>query len=348
MKSLQFSDFFTIVADPRANAIVTSGMPNDQRYFEELLEKIDIVLPQVRIEVVIADVTLSKGQARGIDSFGFNYVNNDFGFEINQGSSLPIQVDVNTFKNLDMSAVITAAKQNSNVRILSSPVIVTTHNKEAFISVGEQRPIVTSTSSGVDSDSAIRSNVELRPIELRLQVTPLIGNNGVIQLQINQKVEDVGDTVLIAGAGEQPIIISREAESYVSVGDNEMVILGGLQQNSTRYNDNRLPILGDLPLVGKFFGRQSKDDTRNELIIFIKPHIINDTAQANESTLKELPKYSSEQELRRYIDDGIIPSRIDENDPMLNPDASKRITTPVSTENSAPNGPRNRRGGSLR
>src|SRR5690606_13777092 len=113
------------------------------------------------------------------------------------------------------------------------------------------------------------------------------------------------------------------------------------------YNDNRLPILGDLPIIGKVFGRQSKDDTRNELIIFIKPHIVNDTSQASESTLRELPKYSSEPELRRYIEDGIIPSRIDENDPMLDPDAVMPFT-PVPQDERIINGPRNRRGGSLR
>lgn len=310
--NLQFSDFLTIVPDERANTIVASGTQNDIDYLGRLIEEIDTLLAQVRIEVVITEVRLSENDTRGIDSLNFRYnvlnpsetsennedEDSDPGFGDNSdqkfastsdfyGASIPgVTWGPDGF---GIEFALNAINSNSNAKILSAPTIVTTHNKEAVVSVGEERPVLVSqvSDSGTGTSGVVtRDQIQFKDIKLELKVTPLIGSDGVVQLEIDQQVQSVVGREEI-GDRSQPIIGSRQATSYVSVRDGEMIVLGGLQSLDITESGARMAILGKIPLLGELFTSDSEDFTKTELLIFIRPTIIRTTQEADEDA-KEL------------------------------------------------------------
>ena len=314
-ENLQFSDFVRIVADPRGNSIVAYGTPSDLVYLKEIVDKIDILLAQVRIEVIIAEVTLTKDRLRGIDAFtaDFNLMNAS---EINFGVTAPGTSRVpsgfsfsGSVKDFSISAVIDTARRNSEVTVLSAPTIVTTHNQEATINVGESRPVITASQSDSTLGTSIRSNIQFRDIGIELKVKPLIGANGIVQMEIDQKVESVVSTVTIDG-NEQPIIGVRQATSFVSVADGQIIVLGGLQEVNETKGNSRLWLFGSIPVLGRLFGSKTLEETKRELLIFIEPHIITETAEANRDAEREIEKLRSKEKLEKFRESGTFGDNI--------------------------------------
>ena len=279
---LQFSEYLSLVADERSNAVVVYGTQRDIEFVSDLIADIDVLLPQVKIDVVIAEVTLTDEDSRGIESFGISYDENDeVRFNINDGSDVGWNLGGSlediflrswTVSGFTMASVFDTARRDSNVTVLSAPTLVTTHNREAVINAGESRPVI--TSSNTDSTGLnTRSQVQFKDIGIQLKVKPLIGSNGVVQMEIEQVVESVVDEVLIDG-NSQPVIGKRQATSFISVSSGQMIILGGLQENSVRKVDGKMAILGDIPIIGsRLFSSKREKSIRRELVIFIKPTV---------------------------------------------------------------------------
>lgn len=306
LRSLQFSEQLTIVPDPRSNAIVASGTATDLAALESLIEKIDVLLAQVRIEVVIAEVSLTDNDARGLDAFGITFNsggNNEVGYSFTGPES--VFTASGTLKDFRIETVFRTAQQDNRVRVLSTPTIVTTHNQEATIIVGESRPVITATQSDLGTGSSLRSNVSFRDIGIELKVKPLIGSNGVIQMEINQKVENVVRTILIDG-NEQPIIGKREATSFLSMGDGELVVLGGLQEVNNTKSTGRIALFGRIPVLGGLFSSRKLEEVRRELVIFIRPQIIATTEAAFLDALRRVDQSSSREGLEGYMRDNTI------------------------------------------
>ena len=308
-KNLQFSDFVRIVADPRGNSILAYGTDSDLVYLKEIVEKIDTLLAQVRIEVIIAEVTLTEDRLRGIDAFSTGFKIKDLD-EVAFNVSGPGTSRVPTgfsfaglAEDLSIQAVIDSARRNSEVTVLSSPTIVTTHNQEATINVGESRPVITASQSDSTLGTSIRSNVQFRDIGIELKVKPLIGANGIIQMEIDQKVESVVSTVTIDG-NDQPIIGVRQATSFVSVADGGLIILGGLQELNESEARSRLSFFGSLPIIGGLFRAKTNEESRRELLMFIEPHIITETAEANRDAIEEIDQLKNKEQLETFRKSG--------------------------------------------
>ena len=298
----QFSPYISIVADERSNSIVTYGTDNDLRQIEDLISQIDVVLNQVRIEVVIAEVGLTDQQVSGLESFGIDFKKPIAGLispgNYNLSASTPNLGDTGnpslnlqtSLKDFSLAFVLNKAKEDRNVKILSSPTIVTTHNHPASINVGEARPIITSSTSSLNnSDLATRSTVEYRDIGITLRVRPLIGDNGLIQMEIEQIVETVVDTQTIDN-NVQPIIGTRRATSFVSIQNEETLVMAGLQSVESQNSDGKVFILGSIPVVGRLFSPKSKKEITRELIIFIKPIIVMDRGNPRGDAMNESVK----------------------------------------------------------
>jgi general secretion pathway protein D len=312
--NLQFSDFLTIVPDERANTIVASGTRSDLSYLEQLIEEIDTLLAQVRIEVVITDVSLNKDQTRGIDNFGFNFTitNPDTDFSDAQEYWTLSPGDFYGVKFSDIrwgesgssiGFVLDTAKTNRNVSVLSAPTIVTTHNKEATVSVGEERPVITSVIRDTTAATTTQEQVQYRDINLELKVTPLIGSDGVVQLEIDQQVQSVIDTVSV-NDNPQPVVGTRSATSYVSVRDGEMIALGGLQSVDKLKSSGSMAILGGIPLLGELFKSKSTEDVRRELLIFIRPTIIRSAEDADRDANELIDVLEGSNEIKGYLQEG--------------------------------------------
>ena len=186
--------------------------------------------------------------------------------------------------------------------MLSTPTIVVSHNQEATINVSQSRPIVTSSTSSLNNASNnTRSSVEYRDIGIQLTVTPLIGSDGTVQMEVEQLIEDVLGEVAIDG-NEQPIIGKREATSYLSVRDRDVIVLGGLQENRQKAGNGSLEGLGDLPLIGGLFSSKRREYTRTELIIFIQPTILTNPSDAAQDTTEQINAAMETYAVRKYLE----------------------------------------------
>jgi general secretion pathway protein D len=203
-----------------------------------------------------------------------------------------------------INAVLSAAESDSDVRILSTPTIVVSHNEEGVVNVSESRPIITSSSSSLETNSTnVRSNVEFRDIGIQLTVTPLIGADGSVQMKIEQTVDNVAGTTEIDG-NQQPIIGRREATSTITVNSGEVIILGGLQENRKNDSSAYFPVLGKLPLVKEVFGGDSTDYSRTELIIFVRPTVLSRPGDAQAMSAEKLQAIEGGNEVQQYLDTG--------------------------------------------
>jgi general secretion pathway protein D len=304
----QFSGILTVASDDRSNAIVVSGTVDDIRLIRELVDKIDIVLAQVRIEVVIAEVTLSDSNKSGLETLNLtvgpdssgttqitNFATAVTGWTVSNGKVSPIQ-----FQN-----AMTDAGQKNNLKVLSSPTIVTTHNNEAQIIVGESRPIITGSTSTANTSGTggptVSSTVTYKDIAIDLKVTPLIGEDGNIQLKIDQQVNDIVDTVTI-DANDQPVIGRRQATSFINVLDGEMIVLGGLQRTKNTNNRTKLGFLVEIPGISHLLGKRLKREERTELLLFIRPHVLPPTIGSVQART-EIERLSNKDQINKHLND---------------------------------------------
>lgn len=308
--SLQFSNFVGLSADERTNAIVAYGTHSDLKTLGELINLIDRPLPQVRIEAIITQVQLEDNESRGIDSFNLDYNLTSLGDagapggnEVNvSGTTEAGSLAAMSLKDFSLDLVLKTAESQSNVRVLSTPIIVVSHNQEATINVSQSRPIVTSSTSSLNNSSNnTRSSVEYRDIGIQLTVKPLIGSDGTVQMEVEQLIEDVLGEVEIDG-NEQPIIGKREATSYLSVRDRDVIVLGGLQENRQKIGNGSLEGLGDLPLIGGLFSSKRREYTRTELIIFIQPTILTNPSDAAQDTTEQINAAMETYAVRKYLE----------------------------------------------
>ncbi len=310
----QFSTLLTILPDDRSNSLVVSGTVDDIRLIRELVDKIDTLLAQVRIEVVITEVTLSDTDASGITALGLTVgpKTNALGQPSGHGTGItnfdPVTiagwaVTKGTVNPLSFQAMLTNTGQKHNVRVLSAPTIVTTHNKEASFVVSQKQPIITgvlSAPSGTVGNSlSTSSQITYQDIGITLKVTPLIGDDGTLQLKIDQIVDDVISNVTIDG-NQQPVIGHREANSFVNVNNDEMIVLGGLQRTSKTNDRTKLGFFYEIPILSQLLGGHNNDTERTELLLFIRPHIITAEKSSTETT-ETIDKLSNKDQVEKYL-----------------------------------------------
>ncbi len=316
--SLQFSNFVGLSADERTNSIVAYGTQQDLKTLRELIEKIDIPLPQVLIEAVITQVSLSEKQTSGLSSISMTYngasksiedllIGTAGGISINGpgnsatssvGGTIPLS---NSSSDFLLSSSISPTNNDSDTRVLSAPRIVVSHNEEGIINVSRSQPIITSSTNYNNSSGTSSSSVEYRDIGIQLTVTPLIGADGTVQMVIEQKVENIVDKVFI-DENEQPVIGVREATSTVSVKDGQIIVLGGLQENSGGDTNSYFPIVGRLPGIRDIFGGNTEDYSRTEIIIFIRPTVLKNPDQAEHLSRDYIDKASETEVIKQYIE----------------------------------------------
>jgi general secretion pathway protein D len=311
--SAVFSPLATIVADERTNAVVISGTADDIDLLKQLIAKLDVVLPQVRIEVVIAEVQLSDTDISGLSALGLTVgTGGSHGTSIQNfsGSVAGWDVTSGVVNPLSFQAALNAASAGTKniVHILQAPIIMATHNKPAEITVGDEIPEenggTTSPITGGTSTStsvATTFTVSTISIVLDLKITPLIGDDGSVQLTVDQKVDDQDGAVVING-NSTPIIDHREAISYVTVQDNQMIVLGGLQKTSKSSTHNKLGLLYEIPILSQLLGGHTDDLERDELLLFIRPHIVR-PEDSTADTRKKINELSNRADVNQYLVD---------------------------------------------
>ena len=302
----EFSSMVTVLPDIRSNSVVVSGTTDDLRLLHELIDKVDIVLPQVRVEVVIAEVTLTDNDANGISALGLNVqagkltgVNGTVA-----GGQVSLNANGSGFAGLAPNGTLTGAiglnttDRVNNYRVLSVPSITTTHNKEATIFVGESDPVITGTTSSTLTAGTSTSTVTMRDIGIQLKILPLIGKDGAVQMQVTQSVEDIIRNTVIDG-NDQPIIGRRTMDSYVSAMSGEIVVMGGLQRVTKKKVTTRL---GPIPIIGDILGSSTDTEVRQELVIFMRPYVLNSSAVDNLDAINRIESSQVGADVRKIIE----------------------------------------------
>ena len=312
----QFSSLITVLADDRSNSVVVSGTVDDIRLIREIVDKVDVLLAQVSIQVVIAEVTLSDTDKSGITALNLTIGQNakgatgitkfDTGTGTSAGEITGWAVTSGIVNPLAFNAALSNTGSKSNVKVLSANTIVTTHNKQAQFTVSQQQPIITgstSTPSGVTTTTGLTtsSQVTYKDIGIDVKVTPLIGDDGSVQLEIDQKVDDVVGNVTI-DANIQPIIGHREATSFINVGDGQMIVLGGLQQTKHSTNRNKLGFLYEIPILSQLLGGRTHVEERTELLLFVRPHIMRAEENTKEAN-QQIDQLASKDQVKEYLKD---------------------------------------------
>jgi general secretion pathway protein D len=307
----QFSNYMTIIADERSNAIIASGTQDDLNLIRELVRQVDIVLPQVQIDVLVASVTLGKKVQRGIDALtGIQIVDNKVVGVVGaaaaggttaavpgvRGSGFDIS-QIFFLKNQNFTANMTAENKWDNVHVVSVPTITTTHNQEATITVAKAVPITTSSYTDASTTVGARNSYSYQNIGLELTVKPLIGADGTIQMEIEQSADEISGF----NTDNQPLIDKRTAKSFISVQDREIIVLGGLQKDSNIKTRKGFPIISEIPLLGALFGSNKQEKTRDEIIFFIQPRVLKDTTEANVYAREQLNQYSARKDVQKHL-----------------------------------------------
>jgi general secretion pathway protein D len=288
-----------IVTDPVSNSIIVQGTAQQYAEIAKTLDKLDVLPRQVLIEARVYEVDLTGGY-----SFGLTYAlekrgtaasssATPTGLQFSGGNSssagagtLALSAGGVIGYSRELMAFLTASENRSRVRTLSAPTVLTTDSAEARIQVGESVPVLTSqavTSGATVAGSSLFSNtVSQQDTGIILSVTPRITSTGLVSLRINQ---EISNEVPAGSTGIQsPSFTKRSVSTQAVAQDGQTIALGGLISYTTNKTANRIPLLGDIPLLGALFGSTSFTTTETELIVLLTPRIISTLPSATAAT----------------------------------------------------------------
>jgi len=280
------ADLLSISVDTINNALIIRATDQEYREVADLIERMDILAPQVLIEATIAEVTLNDTLGYGVRWF-FENAESRVSFPVaspggkddnNPATSLsPFPAVVPGFNYSFAANNVTAAldllDSVTDVSVLSAPSIMVVNNQAAHLQVGDEVPIVTQQAQSTNNpDAPLVSTLQLRETGVILDVKPRINASDVVVLEIAQEVSDVTPTT--TSGIDSPTIQQRKFTSTVAVKDNGTIALGGLIREVYTDNVTGIPLLKDIPGLGYAFKSRDVTKRRTELVIFLTPRII--------------------------------------------------------------------------
>jgi type II secretion system protein D len=304
--------------ETRRLIIVTDEDTNEN--IRTIIASLDKPKPQVLINVVFVQVTHDKGLDLGAE---VSYAGS-IGINAEPGGRAP---DVASTKfgladaaldpthpgafyrilGKDVNATLHALASTTKTEILSRPSILTRNNQQATIMVGQQVPIITNSRVSDTTNTTINT-VQYQDVGIILRVTPFITAEGLVEMIVSPEISSLSaTTVPISNTVSSPVIDKRSADTVVVTPSDKTVVIGGLISTQTSNRDNKVPILGDIPIIGYAFKRKVKSDVKTELLIFLTPHVVHnpdDLATVSDGERQKLdlaPKAFPVSDLNRYI-----------------------------------------------
>lgn len=299
VKDLLTKDVGIVISDKRTNSLVITDYPDKINDIVSVIESLDTIHREVLIDCKIFSVILNDDFAMGIDfekifSQGSKEA---FGLEQQLGASLgtlptpglPAISEPAGFNTTgsgaggiftvgkvdDMRAVISALKQVGKTKLLSEPRLTVMNNEEAQIQVGSDEPFVTSSSTLNTATTSIAEDVQFIEVGVLLSVTPTINDHGYVTMKIKPEVSQVQRFVITAQSNSIPVVETSQLETTVMVKDQYTIVLGGLIKDTHSKNENRIPILGSIPVLGIPFRSNRATVSQQELLVFLTPRIIS-------------------------------------------------------------------------
>jgi general secretion pathway protein D len=287
-----------VVANPLDNALIIQASPEQYQGILRILKDLDIPPRQILLEAKIYSVDLTGSFAGGVSAQFQRVGGSDRGLLGAIGSVAGVATTTLQFgalvgKSKELLAFLNLSENTGRTRILSEPSLIATDSIPATLNVGTQVPVQTSSSTTVAGSSTVTNSISSRDTGVTLQVNARVNPSGVVTLVINQEVSSPG-----AGAGSlTPSFNQQVVQTQVTVQDGDTIAIGGLISDTTTSNSSGIPYLSRLPGLGMLFGNKSTSHNRNELIIFMTPHVILDESDLIEASnelrdrVKKLQKY---------------------------------------------------------
>jgi len=287
-----------IVVDEANNALVIRAFQRDYRAILETIRKLDIYPKQVLIEVMVAEITLDDTTQFGIEWSRFLSSQPPNAQEVVLGARPPADPFSAALTAIGIrysivelggrvSAAIRAAATRGRLKVISSPHILASNNKEAKIQIGSSQPILTSTYSGTTgvagAAGVIEGTIEYKDIGIILTVTPRISDGGLVSMEISVEDSTV-DTTTLGTLPSVPVFGKRTAKTVLSITEGQAIVIGGLIQDSKNVTKSGIPLLSRIPLLGALFGQHEYITGKTELILLMTPHIITDQLQSDTVT----------------------------------------------------------------
>ena len=274
-----------ISVDERTNQLAVTDTPSRLDELDRTIRAFDERSSEVLIDARILQVTLSNKFQLGIDWEVLARENIDIkglqGLGLTSGGILKI-AQASLSKGGDYKALVEALRTFGDTKILSEPRLTVVNNQEAKILVGSKEPYVTTSVSQTGTGTAVTSEtVTFLDVGVKMYVTPTITRDRFVQMKIRPEVSSKTGTLTTSQKNEIPIIETTEAETVLLVEDGGTVILGGLIRDENSLDEQRIPVLGDLPILGIPFRSTKKTVKKTELVLFLTPHIV--TGRRNEA-----------------------------------------------------------------
>jgi general secretion pathway protein D len=340
-----------IQADPTTNTLIITAPNAVYRQLRAVIDKLDVRRAQVFIESLIVEVTGdqaaefgiqwqtgsgnatpgSSGGAVGGTNFG-TAGQNILGIAQNPatvGTGLSIGVAKGTItlpgvgEIVNLQFLARALERNTKANILSTPNLMTLDNEEARIIVGQNVPFITGQYT-TPSSATINpfQTIERRDVGLTLRVRPQISEGGTIKLVIYQEVSRVESDTNPAGI----ITSMRAIETNVLVDDGSIVVLGGLVQDSVGSNVEKVPLLGDIPLIGQFFRYESRRQNKTNLMVFLRPFVVRDEAAGRSLVVDRYDQMRMLEESMRLSPHPVFPNMAPPVLPPLGPEPKPAVS----------------------
>jgi len=264
-----------VLTDPIGNRIIFTGTATEFAQLRNLLNTLDTPAPQVVIEVMIAEVTLTDKTSLGVNLFGSEMRGDGLLTGSTEGLKIGGGGLVLSFKGDDFRANLAAEASNNRVNILQRPQLVARSGGSARFQVGTDVPIITSqravnTQTGGDGTDVLQS-VQYRQTGVILDLQPVVYGDRV-DITISQEISEVGESTNSAIAS--PPILNRSLTTQISITDGWTGVLGGLISNNYSKTNTGVPFIKDIPLIGSAFQTNSVSGNRTELVMLITPYVI--------------------------------------------------------------------------
>lgn len=309
----------TIKAHEQTNSLILTAAPDVMRDLEGVIAQLDIRRAQVLVEAIIAEVQDADGL-----NLGIQWANKNSGMSQFTNTGLPITTAIagakqykkegavdssiaSTLNGLNGIAagfyqgnwamLLSALSSNSKNDILATPSIVTLDNMEAMFNVGQEVPVL--SGSQTTSGDNVFNTVERKTVGIKLKVKPQINEGDSVLLEIEQEVSSVADAASSSSADLGATFNTRTVNNAVLVGSGETVVVGGLLDKSVTDSVDKVPVLGDIPVLGYLFRSNSKKVSRRNLMLFIRPSIIRDRDQYRHASADKYHAFNQEQVQQR-------------------------------------------------
>ncbi len=296
--ALESSQQVQVTADEGTNALIIAASAQDYKVIAEIIKKLDIVREQVLVEMLIMEVgedglreigidwaTLDEAVENSIRFFGATNFGPRVDFVSGDLEGLAVGAWRADGADVRIGAILHALEKKSGVNILSTPHITTSNHSKAKIIVGENRPFVMEsriTESDPLTPTVIKT-YEYKDVGISLEITPHISQGGLVRLEIDSEFSKLIEDVTTASR-DTPTTAKRQAQTVITMNSGSTVVIGGLIRDDKTTIEKKIPLVGDLPLVGGLFKFQRDQLQKTNLLIFITPHVISNQKDMEQIT----------------------------------------------------------------